>query len=89
MWSLDYCKIAYFQYDFSKESSKIKSSHMVHTKKCLFFNVLHTNECKKWLVFIVFGHTGFYQRIYSKAFDFSNPKALDKESKTGFNATFI
>lgn len=46
-------------------------------------------EHEKWLVFVVFSHTGFYQRIYSKAFDFSNPKALDKESKTGFNATFI
>lgn len=45
--------------------------------------------CEKWLIFVVSGHAGIYQRIYSKAFDFLNPKALDKESKTGFNATFI
>lgn len=62
---------------------------MVPIKKCLFFNVLRKLECEKWLTFVIFGHTGIYQRIYSKAFDFSNPKALDKESKTGFNATFI
>lgn len=62
---------------------------MVHIKKCLFYNVLAYIGCEKWLIFVVLGHTRFYQRIYSKAFDFSNPKALDKESKTGFNATFI
>lgn len=44
---------------------------------------------EKWLIFVILGHTRFYQRIYLKAFDFSNPNALDKESKTGFNATFI
>lgn len=64
---------------------------MVHIKKCLFFNVFSIFEYEKMAYFryVRSGHTGIYQRIYSKAFDFSNPKALDKESKTGFNATFI
>lgn len=57
MWSLDSCKIAYFKYDFYKESSKLNTSHMVPIKECLFFNVLHIFECEKWLVFVMSGHT--------------------------------
>lgn len=48
------------QHDFYKESSKIKGSHMVPMKKWLFYKDLRTYKCEKWLVFVVFGHTGFY-----------------------------
>lgn len=64
---------------------------MIHIKKRLFSSVLRIFKCEKMAYFrcVWSGHTGFFQRIYSKAFDFLNPNALDKESKTGFNATFI
>lgn len=51
--------MAHSQYDFYKESSKIKSSHMVPMEKWLFCKVLGTYECEKWLVFVVSGHMGF------------------------------
>lgn len=36
MWSLDYYKIAYLQYGFLKESSKINTSHMAHIEMPIF-----------------------------------------------------
>lgn len=62
---------------------------MVHMKNGNFSMFLMYMSAKNGLFCVVFGHTEFYQRVYSKAFDFSNPKAFDKESKTGFNAVFI
>lgn len=59
MWSLDYYKIAYFQYGFCKESSKINTFHMVPTKKFLFFNILSIYGCEKWLIFVVSSLAGF------------------------------
>lgn len=61
MWSLDYYKIAYFQYDFCKESCKINTSHMAHIKKCLFFNVFSIYGVRKMTYFRCAwsGHMGF------------------------------
>lgn len=54
MWSLDCSKIAHFQHNFCKKSSKINDSHMVHIRKRLFCKVLRTYEYEKWLVFVIF-----------------------------------
>lgn len=52
MRSLDYCKIAYFQYDFCKESSKINT---YSPSKNAYFTIFYTHmSAKNGLIYVVF-----------------------------------
>lgn len=54
---------------------------MVHMKNGDFSMFLAYMSVRNGLFCVMSGYTGLYQRVYSKALDFSNPKAFDKESK--------
>lgn len=73
MWSLDGCKIVYFQYDFFKESSKIKAYHVIPIMKCLFFNVFSIYVVQKmaYLRYVLSGHIEskaiYYNALFAAA----------------------